>query len=33
LLQFADNVDDAFDRIRAGLEKYHMGVDPFLQAY
>jgi len=26
-------VDDAFDRIRAGLEKYHMGGDPFLQAY
>jgi len=33
LLQFADNVDDAFDQIRAGLEKYHMEVDPFLQAY
>jgi uncharacterized protein (TIGR00730 family) len=33
LLQFADTVDDAFDRIRAGLEKYHMEVDPFLQAY
>jgi len=33
LLQFADNVDEAFDRIRAGLEKYHMGVEPFLQAY
>jgi uncharacterized protein (TIGR00730 family) len=33
LLQFADTVDDAFDRIRAGLEKYHMDVDPFLQAY
>ena len=33
LLQFADTVDDAFERIRAGLEKYHMGVDPFLQAY
>jgi uncharacterized protein (TIGR00730 family) len=33
LLQFADNVDEAFDLIRGGLEKYHMEVDPFLQAY
>jgi uncharacterized protein (TIGR00730 family) len=33
LLQFADTVDDAFERIRAGLEKYHMAVDSFLQAY
>ena len=33
LLQFADEVDEAFDIIRAGLEKYHMDVDPFLQAY
>ncbi|HXY26614.1 MAG TPA: TIGR00730 family Rossman fold protein [Candidatus Acidoferrum sp.] len=33
MLQFADTVDDAFDRVRAGLEKYHMNVDPFLQAY
>ena len=33
LLQFADTVDDAFERIRAGLEKYHMEVDTFLQAY
>jgi hypothetical protein len=33
MLQFADTVDEAFDRIRAGLEKYHMNVDPFLQAY
>ncbi len=33
LLQFADNVDDAFEVIRSGLEKYHMEVDPFLQAY
>jgi uncharacterized protein (TIGR00730 family) len=33
LLQFADSVDEAFDYIRAGLEKYHMDVDPFLQAY
>jgi hypothetical protein len=33
MLQFADTVDEAFDHIRAGLEKYHMGVDSFLQAY
>lgn len=33
MLQFADNVDEAFDRVRAGLEKYHMRVDPFLQTY
>src|SRR5580765_1363669 len=33
MLQFADTVDEAFDYIRAGLEKYHMGVDTFLQAY
>jgi hypothetical protein len=33
LLKFADNVDDAFDHIRSGLEQYHMEVDPFLQAY
>lgn len=33
LLQFADTVDEAFETIRAGLEKYHMDVDPFLQAY
>jgi len=32
-LQFADSVDEAFEVIRAGLEKYHMQVDPFLQAY
>jgi len=32
-LQFADDVDEAFDLIRSGLEKYHMQVDPFLQAY
>ena len=29
----ADTVDEAFEGIRAGLEKYHMEVDPFLQAY
>ena len=33
LLKFADDVDEAFEFIRAGLEKYHMEVDPFLQAY
>ena len=33
LLQYADNVDEAFELIRAGLEKYHLQVDPFLQAY
>lgn len=32
-LQFADKVDEAFELIRFGLEKYHMEVDPFLQAY
>ena len=33
MLQFADTVDGAFNLVRAGLEKYHMEVDPFLQAY
>jgi uncharacterized protein (TIGR00730 family) len=33
MLQFADTVEEAFDHIRAGLEKYHMEVDPFLQVY
>jgi len=33
LLQFADNVNDAFEVIRTGLEKYHMEIDPFLQTY
>jgi uncharacterized protein (TIGR00730 family) len=33
LLQYADNVDEAFELIRAGLEKYHMQADPLLQAY
>jgi uncharacterized protein (TIGR00730 family) len=32
-LEFADTVDEAFEVVRAGLEKYHMQVDPFLQAY
>jgi uncharacterized protein (TIGR00730 family) len=27
MLEFADTVDDAFDRIRRGLEKYHMQLD------
>jgi uncharacterized protein (TIGR00730 family) len=27
MLQFADTVDEAFDRIRSGLEKYHMEVE------
>ena len=31
LLQFADTVEEAFDRIRAGLEKYHMQLDSVLQ--
>jgi uncharacterized protein (TIGR00730 family) len=33
LIQFADTVDEAFEKIRTGMEKYHMEVDPFLQAY
>ena len=32
MLQFADTVDEAFDHIRSGLEKYHMKVDSFLQS-
>jgi len=28
LLQFADNVDEAFAHVREGLEKYHMRLDP-----
>jgi uncharacterized protein (TIGR00730 family) len=32
-LQYADTVAEAFELIRAGLEKYHMQVDPFLLAY
>lgn len=32
-VQFADTVDEAFDVVRSDLEKYHMQVDPFLQAY
>ncbi len=27
MLQFADTVDEAFDRIRSGLEQYHMELD------
>jgi uncharacterized protein (TIGR00730 family) len=33
LLQYADTVDEAFEVIRSGLEKYRLQVDPFLQAY
>ena len=33
LLQYADTVAEAFEVIRSGLEKYHMEIDPFLQAY
>ena len=33
LIQFADTVDEAFEKIRTGMEKYHLEVDPFLQAY
>jgi uncharacterized protein (TIGR00730 family) len=33
LLQYADNVDEAFEVIRSGLEKYHMEIDPFLPLY
>jgi uncharacterized protein (TIGR00730 family) len=32
MLQFADTVDKAFNYVRAGLEKYHMQVDSFLQS-
>jgi uncharacterized protein (TIGR00730 family) len=28
LLQFADNVQEAFERIRAGLVRYHMSIKP-----
>jgi uncharacterized protein (TIGR00730 family) len=27
MLQFADTVDEAFERIKSGLEKYHMELD------
>ncbi len=27
MLEFADTVDEAFDRVRSGLEKYHMQLD------
>ena len=33
LLQFADTVDEAFEVLRANLEKYHMEADTFLQMY
>jgi len=32
-LRFADTVDEAFETVRDRLEKYHLPVDPFLQAY
>ena len=32
MLQFASTVDEAFNHIRTGLEKYHMKVDSFLQS-
>ncbi len=31
LLEFADTVDQAFDRVRAAMEKYHMKLDTDLQ--
>ncbi len=31
LLQFADTVDEAFERIRTGLEKYHVELDSDLR--
>jgi uncharacterized protein (TIGR00730 family) len=31
LLQFADTVDQAFDRVRDGLEKHHLEPDKLLQ--
>jgi hypothetical protein len=30
MLQFADSVDEAFTRIRQGLEKYHMELSSHL---
>ena len=30
LLEFADSVDEAFDRIRSGLEEFHMAPDKLL---
>jgi uncharacterized protein (TIGR00730 family) len=33
LLKFADTVEEAFNVVRATLERYHMEVDPFLQTY
>jgi predicted Rossmann-fold nucleotide-binding protein len=27
LLQFADNVDEAFDRVRRDMEAYHLSLD------
>jgi uncharacterized protein (TIGR00730 family) len=31
LLEFADTVDQAFDRVREGLEKHHLEPDSLLQ--
>jgi len=31
LLEFADTVEEAFQRVRAALEKYHMRLDTDLQ--
>ena len=31
LLEFADTVDQAFDRVREGLEKYHLEPDSLLR--
>jgi hypothetical protein len=31
LLQFADTVDQAFDRVREDLEKHHLEPDSLLQ--
>ena len=30
LLKFSDNVDDAFNQIRAALERYHLPLDKFI---
>jgi len=31
LLQFADSVDEAFERVRSGLEQFHMSPDGFYE--
>ena len=30
MLQFADSVDEAFERIRSGLEEFHKSPDPLV---